>query len=398
MKETWPSWSNSNQIGSPRSSGVFTNVSIIFWWELSAEDLQRGARLANPLDYFNTEVQWFSEYCHPKCSPSILQKPPQDKNGQEATKPRKWPGPQEQQGDDGAESTKKLQNQPERQKWFNPKYDSTFNATKQAIIQQHGCINLGLLMWAHSTMTLSTLSALGLQTTNCRQYKFWAVCSDPTCKLKHDDTSLTAVQVATVNSIMVEGTKTLQMPKAQQNWWAEDGSSPPAPTQWLHQKTAEKTKRKTVSFADPYKIEQHHHQNSIKVQSYIIDHKRTPSSTIPKPESKKIPQYPATTTDNMQPTNPQMKLCTCAVPTDFLYIQSKYQKVSHSHMWPNPTIHSHPTYPALLYYATDRCPGQCGDPWTKNTWKKQSHEDYTSWQPCQKQPFFYTRKPAKKRS
>jgi len=67
--------------------GLYECIDKFFQWELSEEDLQRGARLANPLEYFNTEVQQFSEYCHPKCSPSILRKQPQDSNnGQETTK------------------------------------------------------------------------------------------------------------------------------------------------------------------------------------------------------------------------------------------------------------------------------------------------------------------------
>jgi len=197
--------------------GLYECIDKFFQQKLSKEDLQRGARMANPLDYFNTEVQQFSEYCHPKCPPSILQKPPQDNNnGQETTKPRKQPGLQTTRGG-WCRNTKKQQNQPEGQKQFNLKYDGTLRATKQAIIQQHGCINLGLLIQANSTMTPSTLSALGLQTTSCGQYKFWGVCGNPACKLKHDDTSLRAMQMATVSSIMVEGAKKLQMPKAQQN-------------------------------------------------------------------------------------------------------------------------------------------------------------------------------------
>jgi len=198
--------------------GLYECMDKFFQRELSEEDLQRGARLANPLEYFNKEVQRFSEYRRPKCPPSILRKLPQDyNNGQETTKHGKRPGPQEQLGQDGADSTKKPQNQPEGQKRYNPRYDSTLKATKQAIIQHHGRVNLGLLMRANGTTTPLTLSALGLQPTSCGRYKFWGVCGDPACKLKHDDAALTATQVATVNNIMVEGAKKLPEPKAQQN-------------------------------------------------------------------------------------------------------------------------------------------------------------------------------------
>jgi len=36
-----------------------------FQCKLSEEDLQRDARLANPLKYFNMEVQQLNEYCCP---------------------------------------------------------------------------------------------------------------------------------------------------------------------------------------------------------------------------------------------------------------------------------------------------------------------------------------------
>jgi len=196
--------------------GLYECMDKFLQRELSEDDLRRGAMLANPLEHFNSEVQRFSEYRRPKCPPSILRKQLQDHNiGQEIPKQVKRPVPQEQQGDDATEIAKKLRNSPEGQKRYNPKYDSTLKATKQAIIQHHGRVNLGLLMRANGTTTPHTLSALGLQTTSCGRYKFWGVCGDPACKLKHDDTVLTSTQVATVNSLMIEGAK--KLPKAQQN-------------------------------------------------------------------------------------------------------------------------------------------------------------------------------------
>jgi len=94
----------------------------------------------------------------------------------------------------------------------------------------------------------------------------------------------------------------------------------------------EKPKRKTVSFADTNKVEQQHHQSSSDMHSYIIDHEKTPSSTVPKQESQKIPQYPVITTDNMQQTDTKQKQCPRAAPNKFSDIQSKYQKLSHSCM------------------------------------------------------------------
>jgi len=66
----------------------------------------------------------------------------------------------------------------------------------------------------------------------------------------------------------------------------------------------------------------------------------------------------------MQPTDTQKKQHPRAAPNKFSDIQSKYQKVSRSHMQPYPSIHSHPTYPTPLQYMTDGCPIQCDKPWT----------------------------------
>jgi len=179
---------------------------------------------------------------------------------------------------------KKPWNQLEWQKRYNPRYNSTLKATKQAIIQQHGCVNLGLLMQANGTTTPLTLSALGLQPTSCGRYKFWGVCGNPACKLKHDDAALTAMQVATVNSIMVEGAKKLHEPKAQQNWWAEDGSALLVLTRWLQLKSTEKTKRKMVSFLNQKDTEQQHQQSNIKMQSFIQYHTK-----MQNPENTPVP-------------------------------------------------------------------------------------------------------------
>jgi len=53
--------------------------------------------------------------------------------------------------------------------------------------------------------------------------------------------------------------------------------------------------------------------------------------------------------------------------TDLMDTQSKYQKVFCRCMRPNhddPAIHSHPAFQTLLWYMTDGCPVQCGNPWT----------------------------------
>jgi len=67
----------------------------------------------------------------------------------------------------------------------------------------------------------------------------------------------------------------------------------------------------------------------------------------------------------MQQTDKKQKQHPRAAPNEFSDIQSKYQKLSHSRMRPDPAIQSHPAYPTLLRYATEGCPVQCGEPWSR---------------------------------
>jgi len=46
-------------------------------------------------------------------------------------------------------------------------------------------------------------------------------------------------------------------------------------------------------------------------------------------------------------------------------IQSKYPTVFKGRMRPDPSIEYHPAFPTLLQYATEGCPVDCGEPWSK---------------------------------
>jgi len=35
-------------------------------------------------------------------------------------------------------------------------------------------------------------------------------------------------------------------------------------------------------------------------------------------------------------------------------------------MWPDPSISHHPAFPMLQKYATEGCPVDCGEPWTRD--------------------------------
>jgi len=46
-------------------------------------------------------------------------------------------------------------------------------------------------------------------------------------------------------------------------------------------------------------------------------------------------------------------------------VQSKYNKTFKGRMRPNPCIRHHPAYETLLEYATDGCPVDCGETWSR---------------------------------
>jgi len=47
-------------------------------------------------------------------------------------------------------------------------------------------------------------------------------------------------------------------------------------------------------------------------------------------------------------------------------VQSKYNKMFKGCMHPNPCIQHHPAYKTLFEYATDSCPVDCGETWSRD--------------------------------
>jgi len=50
---------------------------------------------------------------------------------------------------------------------------------------------------------------------------------------------------------------------------------------------------------------------------------------------------------------------------DITSTQSKYPPVFHGQMWPDPSISHNLAFPMLQKYATEGCPVDCGEPWTR---------------------------------
>ena len=122
-----------------------------------------------------------------------------------------------------------------------------------------------------------------------------------------------------------------------------------------------------VSFPNQKDTEQQHQQSNIKMQSFMSNIENTPSNTVQKRETQKIPQSSSTTATTKQQTQQQKseKKQKARAAPELSNIQSKYQKVFRGQMRPDPSIQNHPAFPTLLSYATDGCPVQCGEQWTK---------------------------------